>query len=160
VNSICFKNSYGKQLGIKEIVAEIISFMKADKNRSYKITIGTDSELYSKNCADFVTAVVVHRIGNGGKYFWRDVKLQNFYTIRDRIIKEVLLSLDIAKDVINELERASAPKFTLEVHVDVGENGESGKMIQELVGMIRAHSLEAKTKPESYAASSIADRHI
>jgi len=33
-------------------------------------------------------------------------------------------------------------------------------MMQELLGMIRANNFEARTKPESYAASSVADRHI
>jgi len=29
-----------------------------------------------------------------------------------------------------------------------------------VVGMIRANNFEARTKPESYAASNVADRHI
>ena len=33
-------------------------------------------------------------------------------------------------------------------------------MIQEITGMIRANNFEVKTKPESYAASSVADRHV
>jgi len=33
-------------------------------------------------------------------------------------------------------------------------------MIQEVVGMIRANNFEARTKPESYAASNVADRHV
>ena len=52
------------------------------------------------------------------------------------------------------------PKFDLEIHVDVGTNGETRTMIQELVGIIRANHFEAKTKPESYAASKVADRHV
>jgi predicted RNase H-related nuclease YkuK (DUF458 family) len=33
-------------------------------------------------------------------------------------------------------------------------------MIQEVVAMIRASNFQAKTKPESYAASNVADRHV
>jgi hypothetical protein len=156
-----FNSSLGKKLTIDEVVAEIIRFMKADPNRSYKITIGTDSEIYDKTAADFVTAIVVHRIGNGGRYFWRRADLEGkFYTLRDRIMQEVLLSLEVAKATLDSLRKFKAPHFALEIHVDVGERGESSKMIQELVGMIRANNFEAKTKPASYAASSVADRHI
>jgi len=52
------------------------------------------------------------------------------------------------------------PKYDFEIHVDVGENGETRSMIQELVGAIRANNFEVKTKPESYAASKVADRHV
>ncbi|MEK7506005.1 MAG: ribonuclease H-like YkuK family protein, partial [Patescibacteria group bacterium] len=33
-------------------------------------------------------------------------------------------------------------------------------LIQEVVGMVRANNFEAKTKPDSYAASKVADRHV
>ncbi|MBI2010841.1 MAG: ribonuclease H-like YkuK family protein [Candidatus Colwellbacteria bacterium] len=154
-----FNSSFGLKMSPEQVAQELIRFMKADPERSYKVTIGTDSELYNKTEADFVTAIVVHRVGNGGRYFWRRVELKNFYTLRDRILKEVIVSLDTAKIVLNHLRELEAPPFDFEIHVDVGENGESRKMIQELVGIIRAHDFEAKTKPESYAASSVADRY-
>jgi len=33
-------------------------------------------------------------------------------------------------------------------------------MMQEVIGMVRAYNFEARTKPESYAASKVADRHV
>jgi len=51
------------------------------------------------------------------------------------------------------------PHYDFEIHVDVGENGATKAMIQELVGMVRAHNFEARIKPESYAASNVADKH-
>ncbi len=157
---ILFKDSKGDYLDPRAVVEEINAFMDADDTRSYKVTIGTDSMLYSDRRADFVTAVVVHRVGNGGRYFWRRASFGNFYTLRDRILKEVLVSLDFAKLIIEELRRTGNTAFDLEIHVDVGENGETRQMIQELVGMIRANNFEAKTKPQSYAASCVADRHV
>ena len=79
--------------------------MAFDMKRRYKITIGTDSERIAGNQADFVSAVVVHRVGNGGRYFWRRVELGKFHTLRDRIIKEVLLSLELAQEVLAELKK-------------------------------------------------------
>jgi len=154
-----FKSSLGLQTDARGVVAEIIRYMLADKKRNYKIIIGTDSLLHSDKSADFVIAVVVHRVGNGGRYFWRRLELRNFHTLRDRIIREVLLSLEVAEEVLKALKDANAPHFDFEIHADIGENGETKTMIQEVVGMIRAHNFEARTKPMSYAASNVADRH-
>jgi len=102
----------------------------------------------------------VHRVGNGGRYFWRREEIGEFYTIRDRILREVVISLDAAKKVVSLLEKLETPDFSFEIHVDVGENGETSGMIQELVGIVRANDFEPKTKPYSYAASSVADRLV
>jgi len=137
--------------------------MHAEPHARYKVTIGTDSEALAGGKTDFVSAIVVHRVGNGGRYFWRRVQLGKFHTLRDRIIKEVLMSLDIAKDVLTALQHETGDaklQWEFEVHADIGEHGETKTMIKEVVTMIRAHNFEAKTKPESYAASNVADRHI
>ena len=158
---IVFNDSFGAKLPIPVMAREIADFMRAEPERRYKVTIGTDSELLAEKSADSVTAVVVHRIGSGGRYFWRRLNLGKFYTLRDRIIQEVLISLDASKEVLAELKELSpASDWSFEVHVDVGERGPTKAMIQEVVGMVRAHNFEARTKPESYAATNVADRHV
>jgi len=159
-----FNSSFGLKLSVNQVVYEIIRFIEADRTRKYKITIGTDSERLHDGKADFVTAIVIHRVGNGGRYFWRRVELGKFHTLRDRIIKEVLLSLDVAKKVLvllqEQLHEGKRVMWDFEIHADIGENGETKAMIQEVVGMIRAYNFEPRTKPESYAASHVADRHV
>lgn len=156
-----FHSSLGLQLGIAEIIQEIIRFMKADTKRAYTIIIGSDSLGLPNKDADFVTAIVVHRVGNGGRYFWRRIELGKFHTLRDRIIKEVLLSLEVAQLVLAELKKeAGDMTWDFEIHADVGEHGATSALIQEVVGMIRASNFEARTKPDSYAASKVADRHV
>jgi predicted RNase H-related nuclease YkuK (DUF458 family) len=157
---ILFKDSKGNHLDPRAVAEEINAFMGSDDRYPYKVTVGTDSMLYADKGADFVTAVVVHRVGNGGRYFWRRFHFGNFYTLRDRILKEALVSLDLAKLIIEQLRLIRGADFDLEIHVDVGENGQTKSMIQELVGMIRANDFEVKTKPQSYAASYVADRCI
>ena len=46
------------------------------------------------------------------------------------------------------------------IHIDAGnsDRGKTKMLIPELVGWIRACGYEAKTKPESFVASTIADR--
>lgn len=157
-----FQSSMGEKLSVSQVVQEIVAFMKAAPERNYTVTIGTDSELMSSKDADFVTAVVVHRVGNGGRYFWRQGTVGKFYTLRDRIIREVMTSLDLAKELLIILKDQNIPniRWDFEIHADVGEKGETKVMIQEVVGMIRAHNFEARTKPLSYAASNVADRHV
>ncbi len=160
MEKLLFNSSYGVKMDPKQVSGEIINFMKADDKRSYKIFIGTDSEKTSATSADFVTAIVVHRVGNGGRYFWRRIYLENFYTLRDRILREVLISLDIAKEFLQHFQGDNVPKFDFEIHIDVGENGATRTMITELVSMVRANNYEARTKPDSCAASNVADRHV
>jgi hypothetical protein len=156
-----FHSSFGIELVIGEVVREIVRFMQADRKRPYKVIIGSDSLGLANKDADFVTAIVVHRVGNGGRYFWRRIELGKFHTLRDRIIKEVLLSLEVAELVLAELRKeAGDMEWGFEIHADVGEHGATSALIQEVVGMIRASNFEVRTKPDSYAASKVADRHV
>jgi predicted RNase H-related nuclease YkuK (DUF458 family) len=160
-------------LNTQEIAGEIADFMAKDENRRYKIIIGSDSDGHNGLATDFATVIVVHRIGNGGRYFWRRAELSKFHTLRDRIIQEVLLSIEAAREILMALRAIKAPQFDFEIHVDIGEGGETKTMIQEVLGMIRAYgeqyaqyigssryNFEARTKPESYAATKVADRHV
>lgn len=160
MKELLFNSSLGLKFSVSQVVSEIIRFMEADQKRRYKITIGTDSLLLSNKQADFVTAIVVHRVGNGGRYFWRRIELGKFYTLRDRIIKEVLISLEAAQKLLEEFQKFKAVDFDFEIHADIGEKGPTKAMMQEVVGMIRAYNFEPKTKPMSYAASNVADRHV
>ncbi len=156
-----FNTSFGVKLNTQDIVREIVRFMKDDPKRHYKITIGTDSDALGGGKTDFVSAIVIHRIGNGGRYFWRRVETDKFHTLRDRIIQEVVISLDVAKELLLEIKKEKCPAvWNFEIHADIGENGETKVLIQEVVGMIRAHNFEPRTKPESYAATKVADRHV
>lgn len=144
------------------IVEEILAFMEAEPENQYRVTVGTDSELAFDGHADFVNAIVVHRVGRGGRYFWRRTNIGPFFTLRDRIIREVMMSLELGQELISEFEARNmrAADFNFAIHADVGENGPTKAIIQEVVGMIKAYNFEAITKPESYAASNVADRHV
>jgi predicted RNase H-related nuclease YkuK (DUF458 family) len=156
-----FNSLLGVKLNINQVVEEITNFVEEDKNRHYRIIIGSDSDGHNnEEMIDFVTAIVVHRVGNGGRYFWRRLELPKFHTLRDRIIQEVLFSIEVAKEILIILKNLKLPHFDFEIHVDIGENGETKSMMQEVIGMIRAYNFEAKIKPESYAASKVADRYV
>jgi len=156
-----FNTPYGLKLNITQVAEEITRFMKANPQSRYKIVIGSDSDGFEPaNLIDFVTAIVVCRVGNGGRYFWRRTELGKFHTLRGRIIQEVMLSLKTAQEILDVLKTMEASDFDFEIHADIGEKGETKTMISEVVGMIRANNFEARTKPDSYAASNVADRHV
>lgn len=154
-----FKNAKGDDITPHDVVKEIILFMHADLKKSYTIVLGTDSENMKDRYVDYVTAIVIHREGNGGRYFWRRNKLPQAPTLRDRMWQEVLISLDVAKEYMSLIKQFDVPQFNFEIHVDIGEHGKTHSMIQELVGFIRANDFQVKIKPNSYAASNVADRH-
>ena len=156
-----FHSSLGVQFTVRDVVQEIIRFLREDETRKYKIIIGSDSQgINDSKDIDFVTAIVVHRVGNGGRYFWRRLHERGFYTFRDRILQEVMFSIDVAKELLAVLHELEIRHFDFEIHVDIGEQGATKVMLQEVLGMIRAYNFEARTKPESYAATKVADRHV
>ena len=154
-----FNSSIGIKLNLAGVVKEIFDFINVAPNRQYKVVIGTDS-INGPTYSDFVTAVVVIRIGNGGRYFWRRVKESRFKTLRDRIYEEMYLSLELAQKLLKILEENKLPHFDLEIHIDIGTNGETKTLINEVVGVIRGSGFVVKTKPESFGASKVADRHL
>ena len=49
--------------------------------------------------------------------------------------------------------------LNIEIHLDVGRNGETKTLIKDLVSQIVGSGFEAKIKPEAYGASQVADKH-
>lgn len=92
-------------------------------------------------------------------YFWQRRLTSKIHTLRERMYAEALSSIGIAQHL--ETVEALRPLLDkhIEIHVDVGHIGPTRDMIQELTGMIVAHGYQARTKPDSFAASKVADRH-
>lgn len=143
---------------LKEVVEEIISFINEDPRYEYKIIVGADSQEHHVG-VNFVSAIVVHRVGRGGRYFWKRISRPNIKNLRLRIYEEANLSRELAEELVELLAKGHGLPYHLEVHIDVGINGPTKTMINEVVGMIRGSGFEVKTKPEAYGASKVADRY-
>jgi predicted RNase H-related nuclease YkuK (DUF458 family) len=150
-------------LSISETVAEIAGFVKDDPAAFYSLVIGTDSQAKRTNGKaeiDFVSAVIVHRKGHGARYFWKKEKKFRAPVLREKIYTETLMSLELAEKIVPLLREAITPaKYDLEIHIDVGSLGPTREMIREVVGMVNGNGYIAKTKPEAWGASSVADKH-
>lgn len=158
-----FHNPTQGRMKMTKIVEEISDFISQDLQDKYKLIVGTDSNGDKK--ADFVTAVIVYRVGHGGRYFWKKTNGGKIYhTLRDRIYQEVSLSLETAQDMLKQLRSLlksdKEPSYDFQIHIDVGQNGPTRQIIKEVVGMVRGNGFKARIKPESYAASNVADKYI
>jgi len=150
-------------LKVPQMINEISKFVSEDQGSFYRLVIGTDSQakkIEGKDQIDYVTAVVVHRQGRGARYFWKKEKRIQKPILRDKIYTETLISLSVAQEIVPDLRRAVSPaKYDLEIHIDVGSLGPTRDMIKEVVGMVTGNGFVAKTKPDSWGASSVADKH-
>jgi predicted RNase H-related nuclease YkuK (DUF458 family) len=150
--------TYGK-IDFDKLKKIIKDFMAADKKSRYEIIVGTDSQKFDKDSFDFVSALIVHRVGFGGIYFWKREIIKKKMSLKERIYTEATLSLQTAETFIEFLKTNGISRYNIQIHVDIGHNGETRAMIAEVVGMIRGSGYQIKIKPESYAASKVADRY-
>lgn len=147
------------EVELQEVRTHIVDFLARDAAAEYQIVVGTDSQPHNGSGVDFVTAIVVHRKGRGGIYFWKRIVHHKPYVLRQRMYEEATMSLAMAEDVVALLHKDGITKYDVEIHVDIGAFGPTRDMISEIIGMIRGSGFAVKMKPESYAASKVADRY-
>jgi predicted RNase H-related nuclease YkuK (DUF458 family) len=153
-----FYNPHLGRMTFDEVVESLVREMTGDSKERFEILIGTDSSV-TLDKLDIVSAIVLHKIGKGGRYFWTPRREKKPHSLRQQIWREAWLSFELAQHVIRRLASLSPLHFNLEIHVDIGENGKTKVMIDEVVGMIIANGLSVRIKPHAYAASSVADKH-
>lgn len=154
------------EINISQSIKLIKDFLEERPNAEYSLVIGTDSHektsMGDAKTISLVTAVLVHRRGYGGKYFWRRKNVSGIHTLREKIYAETLESLNFALFFVPKLRKTlngNSPSYNLEIHIDVGEHGDTRDMIKEVVGMVTGNGFVAKTKPHAYGASYVADKH-
>ncbi len=154
-----FQSPTHGEVTLTDIRTHILQFLASDAASKYQIVVGTDSQPHNGSGVDFVTAIVVHRRGHGGIYFWKRVVNKKTYVLRQRMYEEATMSLMMAEEVVALLHKDGITKYDVEIHVDIGTFGKTREMITEIIGMIRGNGFSVKVKPDSYAASKVADRY-
>ena len=146
----------GYQIEFKDIIREIDEYVSLGG----KVFIGSDSQIKGGQVI-FVTAICLH--GNlsdrvYSKYFFKKIKLprDSDRPLRERILKEVQLSLDLAMKLIEKY-----PETDIEVHVDVGRTvrSKTSKYADMIDGWLKGAGFSCKMKPYSWASSAVADHH-
>ncbi len=153
-----FHNPSIGEMTFDDVISTIVSEMEGGSKEQFELLIGTDSST-SNNTLDLVSAIVLHKIGRGGRYFWTRKRERRTPSLRHQIWREAWLSFELAQHVIQGLASKSLLQFNLEIHVDIGENGPTKELIDEVVGMIIGNGLAVRIKPHAFAASAVADKH-
>jgi uncharacterized protein len=162
-----FRSLRKDNLNFEQVCSEIIDFIKADTDSSYRISVGTDSQVGSKSV--FVSCIHIHRIGKGAIGFLHKSEMQRAVkNLREKIYLETCASLQLAymfdETKMRRIRQAVGngnrlKDVTFEFHIDVGRKGQTKTLINEMVGMVKGLSFVPKIKPDSYCASSFADKY-
>lgn len=138
----------------------ILLDLKRHTAKGGKIFIGTDSLLNNDTCI-FARAICLHgAIGQSGGTYFISRKKENakqFKILATRMLAEVEKTVNTALKIAE-----SCPDALIELHLDISssiEKGPSGKYADMLTGFARSTGFPCKVKPDSWASSSIADRH-
>lgn len=148
--------TWGK-MSLSEVSENLQSYLQEDPQAEYKIIIGTDSQTTNKQTI-FVSALVIHRIGKGARFYFCKEKREPIPDLRYRIYRETSLSLALIESLKQNGISQIIANWPIEVHLDIGQKGETKKLIQEIVGWVTSVGYEVKIKPNSFGASSVADR--
>ena len=155
--------TYGK-LNLKKVPEKIMDYVKRMEkyDAPFQVTVGTDSQNFSDT--KIVSVIAVTCEGHGGIFFYEVSRINRIADVRLKLTEETTRSLEIMTALVETLESDEfsevRDKLSWVIHVDASWNdrGKTKELIPGLVGWIRACGYDCKVKPESYAASSIADR--
>lgn len=144
-------------LSYERMMADLLDYVAEEPQAKYKLIVGTDSHTRSDLC--FVTAIIIHRLGKGARFYYRRRRQPKIRSLRQKIFYETAISLTLAEKVAESIAQSGAVGLNVEIHLDVGENGETKDMIRDVVGMVVGSGFQATIKPNSYGASKVADRY-
>lgn len=155
--------TYGK-LNMADIPNKLLEFYQKNKHwgSQFNIIIGTDSQ--NHHDTKMVNVIAITCEGHGGIFFDRITRLPKIQSVREKLEKETGDSLLIATQLIQLLEK---PKYKqlytnapISIHIDAGNSpkGKTANLITGLIGWVHATGLECRVKPQSFVASSIADK--
>ena len=156
--------TYGK-LDLTQIPEKLMLFY--DCNLMYgepmELTVGTDSQNHSSG-TKIVTVISMICKGHGGIFFYTAEYRGLMKIVKQKLETETFISLETAKTLIDELDNDDyhvlIDNCPLSIHIDAGNapHGKTRDLIQALTGWVHAMGYECEVKPDSYSASTIADR--
>jgi len=134
---------------IQDLVAAVQELLRGDREI---IHIGSDSQNYGQ-ATHYVTVVAVVEPGAGGRVLYQRRSIPRAHSLAHKLFHEAELSLEIAQ----VLARSFAHDIV--VHVDANEDlrNLSSQYVRSLAGMVLGHGFQVRVKPDSWAATHVAD---
>ena len=147
--------TYG-EIGFNQVCEKIRLYTEKDIQSEYVISVGTDSQSVN-GATRMVSVISVIRKTKGGIFFYDIRNVKKIYDLRQKLYTETQYSVDLALKV-NEFIKNNHINASFEVHIDMGNNGETNSLIKEIKGWIVGLGFTCCMKPDSYTSSTIADK--
>lgn len=156
--------TYGK-LEIEQIPEKLFEFYEKNKkyDTDFQVIVGTDSQNFSDTKIVNVIAIICD--GHGGIYFYNIDHIRKINNVREKLYVETDQSLVLMDNILRLIEDEDKyselyEKCMFTIHVDAGhsEYGKTKELIPAIVGWIKSQGYECSVKPDSFVASTIADR--
>lgn len=161
-----FFNTVQKNMSFSDVIASIKYFIKLNPDCRYRLAVGTDSQGKGRNTS-FATGIYIHREGQGA---WGCIskRIQNkqYKNLREKITVETTITFEMVY-LLNEQLKEAFGDFghqyknfdcKIEAHIDIGTKGATRNLIREMTGFFEGIGIDAKIKPDSFVASSYANR--
>ncbi|MCF7935819.1 MAG: ribonuclease H-like YkuK family protein [Synergistales bacterium] len=154
--------TYGP-MTFRDMMDDIAGFVGSESGR-YRFIVGCDSQARQEGVR-FVSAIVVHRVGKFGRYFWARELVPGIakMSFKERIFEETSRSIELGNKIMGYIDekryRIIRNKKQMEIHLDVGYNGRTSEIINAVIGMVKAYGYTHCVKPDSWGACSVADRY-
>ena len=122
-----------------------------------EIHVGSDSQQAGK-FTEYVTVIVLLEKGKGGRAFYARERVPRVTSLRERLMREVWMSVNVGL----ELNAHMAETTGLTIHVDANPNlkFKSSSHVKELTAMVVSQGFKTLLKPDSWAASHLADHVV
>jgi len=123
-----------------------------------KVCIGSDSQVKS-DTVEYATVIVFLREKKGGFMFIHNSHRRHSPSIKERMITEVAMSVEVAYNLCDLLDKYDVE---LEVHADINTDPsfQSNTALKEAMGYILGMGFVFKAKPDAFASSSCADKIV
>jgi predicted RNase H-related nuclease YkuK (DUF458 family) len=140
----------------KEAVFSMIEQTVSRVADQYEIIVGADSQLRSHGTSFAVVIALIH-IGHGGTFFYHKFWERRLSSLQQRIYSEAIYAVGLASELREYLKMQNL-EVPIRLHFDIGRNGPTNKFINYLLHMAHANNFAANIKPDSFCASTIADK--
>lgn len=145
------------RMTLQQVTDDILDYVSEGRDFSYKLIVGSDSHLRDSTC--FVTAIIIHRVGKGARYYYTKKHAFKMNSLKQRILYEATLSLSMADQLVQLLSSRGKENLEVEIHLDIGLHGDTRDLVKEIIGMVVGSGFDAKIKPEACGASKVADKY-
>lgn len=130
----------------------------------YELVVGTDSQVFGHE-TKVVEAAVLRLVGRGGIFFYHISRVPRRLPLREKIYGETQRSLELAGKLVPAFHDAAvaagldpdALDMRVAIHCDIGSCGPTRDMLREISGWVEAQGYDCMVKPDSYAASGVAN---